>query len=802
VPDSTVETAGNHRHGLSAEEADRRLAEHGPNELARDEGTSPWRLLWEQVRSPLVLLLLGACVLAGALGEVADAVAIAVIVVLNAVVGFFQEHRAERAVLALRAMAAPHARVIRNGHLVDVVAREVVPGDLLWLEPGDVVAADGSLVEAHELRTGEAALTGESAPVRKGIEPASGKAPLAEQRHRVFFGTSVVRGTGLAEVTETGTDTEMGRIATLLAGVEREPTPLQVRLAALSKTLLWLCLGVVLLVAVLGIARGAPLLEVLLVAVSLAVAAVPEGLPAIVTIALALGVQRMARRHVLVRRLPAVETLGCATVICTDKTGTLTTGEMALRETWGPDERAIVHAVAACNDADFDGKDATGDPTEVALLRAAATAGILRSDIEAEAPRVQVEPFSSETRRMSVLRADGVRYVKGAPEVVLPECGGGTEGAEEAATDMALRALRVLAVAVQPEGQPERLLGLVGLADPPRPEAIEAVARARHAGIRTVMITDDNRHTAEAIAREMGLVGEGEDVSEVVHARATAEDKIRLVEAWKDRDAVVAMTGDGVNDAPALREAHIGVAMGRTGTEVTREASDMVLTDDSFASIVAAIREGRGIYDNIRKVLVYLLGGNVGELGVMLAASLGGMPVPLLPLHLLWINLLTDGLPGLALVTDPPAEGVLDRPPRSASESTLRGRDWAWIALTGLLDGGVTFAVYVVMLPQGERLARTLAFTTLVFCEVLRAFAARSPRRVLWEVGLWSNALLVVVVLGTGLLQIALLEWAPARELFRLAPLSARQVGLAVLLGLIPVTLLEVGKLVRRLFAR
>ena len=411
------------------------------------------------------------------------------------------------------------------------------------------------------------------------------------------------------------------------------------------------------LVAVLGFLRGLPRMEVLLSSVSLAVAAVPEGLAAVVTIALALGVQRMASRHVLIRTLPSVETLGCATVICTDKTGTLTTGVMVVRELWGGDHSALLFAAAACSDAELaaDGRSGTGDPTELAILMAAAQRGIDRKAIESERPRVAVEPFDADTKRMSIRRGDGKLYVKGAVEVVLPVCATGTENAVEANAGMARQGLRVLAVAVG-EGPGEanlKLLGLVGIADPPRTEAIAAVALARAAGIKTVMITGDHPVTAEAIGRELGILTPADDPAEVVHARATPEDKLRIVREWKARGDVVAMTGDGVNDAPALREAHIGIAMGQTGTEVTREASDMILTDDNFASIVAAVQEGRGIYDNIQKTLVYLLAGNVGELAVMLGASAVGLPLPLLPLQLLWINLVTDGLPALALVGDP-----------------------------------------------------------------------------------------------------------------------------------------------------
>jgi Ca2+-transporting ATPase len=787
--------------GLSTAEGQRRLAELGPNELRRESGPSPLVLLAGQFKNPMVALLLGASALAGALGEVADAIAIGVIVVVNAVVGFVQEFRAEKALLALRAMTAPRARVLRDGRSVMLAAAEVVPGDVLVLEAGDVVAADARIIEANQLSTIEAALTGESLPVAKSAEAVRADAPLAERHDHVFLGTSVATGTGAAEVVATGMRTQMGRIAELLATAESGETPLQQRLDKVSRSLLVLCLGVVALVAVLGVVHRQPFLEVLLASVSLAVAAVPEGLPAVVTIALAVGVQRMAARHVLVRRLPAVETLGSTTVICTDKTGTLTTGVMAVREVWGRDHDAVLRAAAACVDAEIgpDGQG-VGDPTEVALLVAAAERGFRREDIERDLPRQKVEPFDSDTKRMAILRSDGVLYVKGAAERLLPLSRAGTEGVETAMTQMAERGLRVLGVAVgrSEEVRDLTFLGLVGLADPPRPEAIAAIAAARGGGIRTVMITGDHPVTAKAIARELGVIGPNDDPAEVVHARATPEDKITIVRSWKARGAIVAMTGDGVNDAPAIREAHIGVAMGRTGTEVTREAAAVVLTDDNFASIVEGVREGRTIYENIRKTLVFLLAGNAGELMVMFVAALLGLPLPLLPLHLLWINLLTDGLPALALVMDPPDDDVLARPPRDPAEPMLGRPQWLTIAFTGALQAAVTLGVFVSTLDEGIDVARNLAFSTLVFGELFRAFAARSPDRVLFEVGAFTNLKLLGIVVLSASFQLALHHVPWIEQLFQIAPLTLEQCLWSIGLGLVPVSVLEITKLVRR----
>jgi Ca2+-transporting ATPase len=793
--------------GLSSADAQRRLADFGPNAIRREQTTTRLRLLARQFASPVIWLLLGASVLSAALGELLDAIAIGAIVIVNAVIGFLQEHRAERAVMALRSMTAPRARVMRDGRSVIVPADAIVPGDLLVLEAGDVVAADARLRTAHALTTNEAPLTGESTPVEKATAPTAPDTPLAERHDFVFMGTSIATGTGLAEVVATGMQTELGRIAHLLSTAAETVTPLQQRLARVSRTLLYICGGIVALVALAGLMRGWPLMQVFMAAVSLAVAAVPEGLPAVVTIALAVGVQRMAARNVLIRRLPAVETLGCATVICTDKTGTLTTGVMRVRELWGRDHTNLLFAAAASSDAEIgrDGQNGVGDPTEVAILMAAAERGIHRDEIERTNGRIAEAPFDSVLKRMSIERADGYVYIKGAVESVLPLCVGNVSDVPQANTQMAERGLRILAVAVARPGVEERatLLGLIGIADPPRTEAIEAVAAARAAGITTVMITGDHPVTARAIARELGILSSRDVEADVVHARATPEDKIRIVREWKAHGAIVAMTGDGVNDAPALREAHIGIAMGATGTEVTREASDLVLADDNFASIVAAIREGRGIFDNIRKTLVYLLSGNTAELAVMLVAALGGLPLPLLPLHLLWINVVTDGLPALALVMDPPEADALQRPPRQPNEPMLGRAEWRFIITTGLLQAIATLAVFVWALNARDLVeARNLAFSVLVFGELFRAFAARSTTRVLWEVGAFTNVRLLAVVVFSVLMQLGIHHMPAAQAVFEIGPLSAADCVLTLLVALGPVTVIEVEKLVRRRNAR
>ena len=790
--------------GLTTSEATRRLSESGPNEITRAAGTPVWRLLLAQFTSPLVLLLIGACALSASLGQVADAVAIGVIVLSNGSIGFYQEYSAQNAVLALRELTGPRARVRRDGNAVVITSAEVVVGDVLLLEAGDIVAADARVTDAHALAANESSLTGESLPSEKDLAPTPEDAPLGDRSDQVFLGTAITAGSGTAEVLATGMKTQLGLIAHLLETAEETATPLQLQLGRVGRSLLWLCLGIVAAVAAVSLAKGVPWFEVLLIAVPLAVAAVPEGLPAVVTVALSVGVGRMAARHVLVRHLPAVETLGSATVICTDKTGTLTTGTMVVRELWGPDEAALLYAAAACSDAEIDGeKGPTGDPTEVALLVAAHAKGIDRSAIEAANARTDVMPFDAVRKRMSIQRADGRLYVKGAVDFLLPLCSSGGDGAADANAALADRGLRVLTVAVG-TGAEERdlqLLGLVGLADPPRKEAIEAIALARRAGVITVMITGDHLATAVAIAREMGVLLPGEEPGERVHARVTPEDKLRIVREWKQRGAVVAMTGDGVNDAPALREAHIGIAMGRGGTEVTREAADMVLTDDNFASIVDAIREGRGIWDNIQKTVVYLLAGNLGELLTVLGATLLGLPLPLLPLHLLWVNLATDGLPALALVMDPTDDAVLERPPRPPGHPMLGRAQWFRIAWVGLLQTSVVLGVFVWTLDsQGVEKARSLAFSTIVFVELFRAFGARDRERTFFEVGAFTNwRLLVVVALSVGL-QVAIPNVPFTQKLFHVVALTAPEWALAFGLGLVPVSVIELAKLGQRAF--
>ncbi len=877
-----LDRLGASRAGLSDEEVARRLARHGPNALAEAQPIRPLAILLAQFRSLLIALLAGAAAVSAALGEWLDASAIAAIVLLNAAIGFYQEYGAERSIAALRKLTAPRAKVRRAGSVRALAAVELVPGDVVLLEAGDLVPTDLRLLDAASLRCNEAALTGESEPVSKRAERALGiDVPLGDRVNLAFLGTSVVGGTGEGVVVATGMGTEFGHIARLLAGAREEPTPLQRRLEALGRVLVWASLAIVALLFGVGLLRRLPALELFLTSISLAVAAVPEGLPAVVTVALAVGVTRMARRRALIRRLPAVETLGEATVICSDKTGTLTVGEMTVRALWtagaafdvtgegyapagelrAAEERPhadaerrvhdLLETLVGCNDAYLVEESgvwkAIGDPTEAALLAAGAKLGIRREDLERERPRVRTWPFDSERKRMSVARkqpgGEAQLLVKGAPDVLLERCTrflgldgprplGAVEREAIVAAHAALtgRALRVLGAArreLEPEelgvDDPETLerdllfVGLTGMYDPPRPEARRAVGLCREAGIRVVMITGDHPRTALAVARELDIAGPadlalsgseldalsdealGDRVrSTAVYARVRAEHKLRIVRAWQAHGDVVAMTGDGVNDAPAIRGADIGIAMGITGTEVTKEASDMIVTDDNFASIVAAVEEGRGVYDNVRKTLQYLLAGNAGELLLMAACIAAGLPVPLLPIHLLWINLVTDGLPALCLATDPLDPDLMRRPPRARDSLTSR-RFALGLLSTGLLTAGASLAAYLWALRfASESEARTYAFATLVFAEILRAFGARSETKAVWEIGLFSNLRLAAVAAATVAFQIASHHFAPLRSIFDTTPLGWAECSALLGVAAVPLLALELTKLARR----
>ena len=870
--------------GLSALEAAQRLASHGPNALLEAPTPSFWRLLWGQFRDFLVVILLFASALSLLLGDTLEAGAILAIVTLNAIIGVVQESRAEGALRALRKLAAPQADVIRDGQVVSVPAEEVVPGDLVLLQTGDRVPADIRLTETHNLRIDEASLTGESHPVAKRAEGlVDGGAPLGDRVNLAFMGTTVTYGRGRGVVVATGMHSQMGVIATLLQSYTAEPTPLQRRLDDLGRTLGWIALAVCGLVFLAGWWRGNDVLEMLITAVSLAIAAVPEGLAAVVTICLALGMQRMVRRHALLRRLPAVEALGSATVICSDKTGTLTQNAMMVTRIYvdgdevevtghGYDPRGefrhgdqvldprgwaglavLLRIGAGCNDAllvhsgEENGRALwriQGDPTEGALLTAAAKGGVDVQGLGTTQPRVAEVPFTAERKRMTTVHrlGDGhlVAYVKGAPEGVLAcsdrllERGAvrqltaaDRERILAANHKMASAALRVLGFAYReletaPEEADESLeqglvfVGLQGMMDPPRPEVAPAVAQAKAAGIRTVMITGDYPQTAMAVARQIGLLdGEGaltgadlDRMSDehllqaaegtIVYARTSPEHKLRIVDALKKLGHIVAMTGDGVNDAPALKRADIGVAMGITGTDVAKEAAAMVLTDDNYASIVSAVEEGRIIYSNIRKFVYYLLSCNVGEILVVFLATLFGWPLPLTAIHLLVLNLVTDGAPALALGLEKGEPGIMSRPPRPPEEPVIDRFMTRGIILQGLAITLATLGAFRLGMhwyPGHLAAAQTMTFVTLAVSELVRAYTSRSERHPLLALGVFGNRAMQWAVASSLAIILAIIYVPFLDPIFETVELSLRDWALMLPLILLPGLVAEASKL-------
>jgi Ca2+-transporting ATPase len=877
------------QRGLDMAEVTRRSATAGPNELEEAPRPSMWWRFLGQFTEPMVAILMIAALISGLSGDVIDTLAILAIVLLNGVIGFIQEERSERALAALQRLSGPLAKALRDGQLHSVPARELVPGDRIGLEAGDSVPADARLIRSFDLRVQEATLTGESVPVAKSAtEVLDPKTPLSDRSNMVFMGTVVAVGKADAVVVATGMETELGHIAGMLSREKWEPTPLQRRLAELGKILIFVVLAIVVFIFLLRLLRGGALLESFMLSVSLAVAAVPEGLPAVVTLALAIGLQRLVKRNALIRKLPSVETLGSVTVICSDKTGTLTKNEMTVREVatgsahyyvsgagyephgsfhprhekdvpghgepidpedW-PDLMRALKIAAWCNSAQVaqrpegDGAwQVIGDPTEGALVVAAR-----KAKVEAQSREdllLHGIPFDSERKAMSVVirGADdsATMYTKGAAEVILSKSKCELRhGRIETLTperradilrtgsDMSARALRVLALAdrLHPDATHEAtrreedlvFVGLVGMIDPPREEVRVAVRTCQAAGIRPVMITGDHPATALAIARELGIASEqsrvlsGQELDEMnddelvgcvedvsVYARVSAEHKLRIVRAWKARGQIVAMTGDGVNDAPAVKTADIGIAMGITGTDVTKEASDMVLTDDNFGSIVSAVEEGRGIFENIRKFIHYLLASNASEVLLMLIAVLAGWPAPLTAVQLLWINLVTDGFPALALGVEPPERDLMQCPPRPTDEAVITRGHWLLIISQGALMAAVGVVAFAFTYGRGEDLerARTAAFCTLAFTQLFFSFACRSQRFTLVELGLLSNPHLFGAIVASTLLQFAVVTLPMTRIVFDVPAHPGGDWLYILPLALAPVTGVEVAKLLR-----
>lgn len=859
--------------GLSNEEAVDRLQEFGPNQLPDKKRVSPLTLLINQFSSFIVWTLIVAAIIAGFLGEWIDATAIGVIVILNGILGFFQEFQADKSLAALHKMATLSSKVIRNGKLHTLPSEMVVPGDLVLIEAGDRVPADGRIIQSIELSTQEATLTGESMPIHKITELLEKpNLPIGDRKNMGFLGTVAVSGKGYMIVTETGLQTELGKIASYLQEGKEEQTPLQVRLEELGHRLVWICLGIVALVFVLGFFRGKPFIENLLISVSLAVAAIPEGLPAIVTIALSIGVRKMARRNALVRKLPSVETLGCTTVICTDKTGTLTQNEMMVRSIWVNDSFVDVFGVGYNPDGDFKVKDVkinlqdnpelimalkigtlcnsaelhqnaekewciVGDPTEGALLTVAGKAKLFKQELEQRNPILGEIPFDSERKRMSIARKteEGpILFIKGATDIILEHAESILlKGKVEPLTDkhkksildandhLASQALRIIAVGYRPLSQDSKinssmedkliLVGLFAMMDPPRPKVKKSIETCRKAGIKTVMITGDHKETAIAVAKELNLMKEGtlavtgaelEQMNDqsltdkvrniAIYARTSAAHKLRIVRAWKSQGEVVAMTGDGVNDAPAIKEADIGVAMGITGTDVTKEASDMVILDDNFSSIVNAVEEGRGIYDNIIKFVNYLMSSNIAELLVILIGMLVGFKDPLgnffislSAVQLLWLNLVTDGFPAIALGLDPVDPTAMNRPPRKSSDSILSLRFSLQLFLTGFVIAIGTLVACHFGLSQSAGLAQTMAFTTLVVLELVRVQMVRSQ----YHMSIFSNPYILLALASSFFLQLLVVYTPLLQTVFGTVALNFAEWGViftvAIVVGFI-----------------
>ena len=842
-------------NGLSEREAGKRLEKNGENKLAEKKKTSLLRRFIAQFSDFCVIILFIACIISFATGYIegkgdfVEPTVILSIVILNAVIGVYQENRAEKAIDALKKMSAPSASVIRGGKMQKIPSSGLVTGDIIRLESGDMVPADARLISSNSLKVRESALTGESEACEKeaGII-CTGNCPLAEMKNTVFASTNVISGNALAVVTQTGMNTQVGKIAHMLQSEESPQTPLQKRLGKIGKALGIGAIGICAVVFILGIIRRSGIMPSFMLSVSLAVAAIPEGLPAIVTIVLSMGVQRMAKSNAIIRHLPAVETLGAATVICSDKTGTLTQNKMSVVRVESvngevgmksKEAEKILLIGAICNNSTVEKRGKrlifSGDPTETAIISAASDCGTEIISLSKNYPRLNENPFSGERKMMSTVNsADGEKYlyVKGAPDVVLNRCVSvETDGRISPMTAvkkrrilernnlMAENALRVIAVAYRKYGgdsAEDNLIfaGLIGMTDPPRPEAAKAVEKCKRAGITPVMITGDHAVTACAVAKKLGIYnGEnaitGAEIEKMsdselatatekcrVFARVTPQHKVRIVKAFRSRGEIAAMTGDGVNDAPALKAADIGCAMGKNGTDVAKNAADMILTDDNFATIVRAVEQGRGIFDNIKKAVHFLLGTNIGEIVAVFAASLFGMSQPLIPIQLLWINLVTDSLPAMALGTEKPEKDIMERNPVSPKKGFFSDGLWLDIMLEGLLIGILTLLAFSIgnLVFGDESLGRTMAFATLSFSEIAHAVNMRSAQP-LYKTGLFGNRMMNIAVFVCIGVQTAVMFIPKLSEIFGTVPMTGMQWGIVALLSLTTLAVGEIGKM-------
>ncbi|WP_260279764.1 calcium-translocating P-type ATPase, PMCA-type [Enterococcus durans] len=840
------------KEGLSSQEAEKRLQSFGRNELDVKKKESIVKKVIGQLEDPMIIVLLIAAFLSyvsSGFKDWTDSVIILLIVVINAIISISQENNANKSLEALQKMSAPLAKVIRNKKMEHIETAMLVPGDIIELEAGDLVPADVRILSAANLKADESAMTGESVPVnKKALEGLPDDTVLADRKNMLISSTVITNGRATCVVTNTGMNTEVGRIANMLISEDNNTTPLQRKMAEISKLLSIICLGICILMFVVGILYSRPILEIFMMAVSLGVAAIPEGLAAIVTIVLALGVQRLVKRHAIVKKLPAVETLGAASVICSDKTGTLTQNKMTVVETFvygNVTQEQLLAIGALCNDSKLtvDGSEfrVTGDPTETAFVSKAYEEKLDKNELETSLPRVAEIPFDSERKLMSTIHKTEQGYrvmVKGAPDVLLNRCTIGEADAQKIAAknaDMASNALRVLGVAYKDITEiPEELfsediekqltfVGLVGMIDPPRQEVKEAVAQCYDAGIRPVMITGDHKLTAVAIAKELAIFRSGdlamtgveldmmpqevleEEVAKYsVYARVSPEHKMRIVKAWQANGMVVAMTGDGVNDAPALKVADIGCAMGITGTDVAKGAADMILTDDNFATIVHAVEQGRGIFSNIKKSIQYLLSCNIGEIiTIFVATALNFHQMPLVAIQLLWLNLVTDSLPALALGMEPVEPGVMKQKPRDSRKSIFADGFAASMIFYGVLVGVITLAAYwlgeyVLSNPNiADGTANTMAFATLVFGELTRAFAVRSETRSIFSIGVFSNSAMNKAFSVSLALQLAVLFIPFLQEIFKVQSLTGMEWLIVILLSLVPLIVSEITKAFR-----
>ena len=840
--------------GLTDSEAKKRLEQYGPNELKSAEKESLFMRFLDQMKDPMIIVLLVAAVLSfvsSGFTDLVDSVIILLIVIVNAVISISQEDNAEKALEALRKMSAPLAKVIRDGAMTRVETNLLVPGDIIVLEAGDLVPADARILECANLKADEAAMTGESVPVsNNALESLPEDTALGDRKNMVISSTVITNGRATCVVTSTGMETEVGQIAGMLMNEEDSETPLQKKMGEISKVLSVVCLGVCAVMFFVGLFYRRPILEIFMSAVALAVAAIPEGLAAVVTIVLALGVQRMVKRNAIVKKLPAVETLGCASVICSDKTGTLTQNKMTVVDVWTmkADERPLALTIGAlCNDTVLTyGEDKSpktaGDPTETAFVDIACKEGLDKNELEKTMPREAELPFDSERKMMSTIHPYDGGYrvmVKGAPDVLLGRCVISKEearGVLDHNGEMAGRALRVLGVAykdipaIPAELTSEDLenglnfVGLIGMIDPPRLEVKQAVAECYSAGIRPVMITGDHKLTAVAIAKELDIFRDGdlamtgEELDAIsqeelnqkvdqysVFARVSPEHKMRIVKAWQFKGKVVAMTGDGVNDAPALKVADIGCAMGITGTDVAKGAADMILTDDNFSTIVHAVEQGRGIYSNIKKSIQYLLSCNIGEIiTIFIATALNFHQMPLVPIQLLWLNLVTDSLPALALGMEPVEEGIMKEKPRDPKDSIFAHGFAASMVFYGILVGAVTLLAYtlgeyVLSDPnEADQVACTMSFATLVFCELTRAFAVRSEHHSIFKIGIFSNSMMNKAFAVGLILQLAVLLIPPLQEVFDVTNLNATEWAVVIVLAFVPLITSEIYKAIKK----